>query len=396
MALEILDGLNIDEGLAPREYLIRPLIERQSIYLCTGTSNSGKSTLLQYVAHCFARGRQVGAYSVPTPGKTLWVAGEDAYNARLRVLGMLDYYGDVPTAKGLILPAAISVMDDQSMIAFHRGVEEAAGRDPELVAIFLDSKSIIWGGDDENSNSENTEFLGIVRDEICERYGAAVFLLHHLTKGSRDPNAPPQTARGASALINNADAEIRFTQSKSGRLTMAPGNKLRGRRWDPISFDNHLVTLSSTLHPTLRDDQRYMPEINIAVPLGSVRADASTPGDMPWWSRFIAEERASVCFALEHFKRVAKNVPKANQGQRTAFHVLRGYPDLLCDSPGVCEGYINELLEGGELQVVSRRNPVNRHSGRYLELTEKGLALCAQYRHELYGGQTVAEGGAPN
>jgi hypothetical protein len=265
----IVSELNIESGMEPRKFLVRPILERKSIYLCTGDSNAGKSTVLQYLAHCIVRGIPFGPCEVPHNGRVLWIAGEDSYNSRLRIAGMLQYFSATRSPEYHILPGVIQVLSAESMESLHRMIEQAMGEEAEIAAFFLDSKAVLWGGEDENNNSEASQFMATLRAEMCERYGATVFLLHHLTKKSKDGSGE-QSARGAGALINDADAEIRFSRSDTaGKLTMQPGAKMRGKRWDPLHFENKLLTLDQKLWPTLVDPQGYVPEINIAVPVNA-------------------------------------------------------------------------------------------------------------------------------
>lgn len=295
----IVSELNIESGMEPRKFLVRPMLECKSIYICTGESNAGKSTILQYLAHCIVRGVPFGPCDVPSRGRVLWIAGEDSYNARLRVAGMVQFHQTPRHPDYHLLPGIIQVLNADSMTSLHAMIEQAMGEEAEIAAIFLDSKAVLWGGQDENSNSEASLFMRTLRAELCDRYGASVFLLHHLTKKSKDPNAE-QSARGAGALLNDADAEIRFVRSDTaGRLSMTPGPKLRGKRWDPVHFENKIITLDPNTFKSLVDAQGFPPEINIAVPVNSfgksvqviqqdkklqdllrvvVQVDAQTPG----------------------------------------------------------------------------------------------------------------------
>lgn len=272
----IVSELNIETGMEPRKFLVRPIFEKGSIYLCTGESNAGKSTILQYLAHCLVRGIAFGPHEVPHRGKVLWIAGEDAYNSRLRVAGMMQHFAQPRNPDYHLLPGAVQFLNAESRDSLHSMIEQAMGEQAEIAAVFLDSKAVLWGGQDENSNSETSLFMATLREEICERYGASIFLLHHLTKKSKDPNSE-QSARGAGALVNDADAEVRFSRSDTaGRLTMSAGPKLRGKRWEPLHFESKLVTLDPALFPGLVDEQGFAPEINIACPVNSFGKSLTT------------------------------------------------------------------------------------------------------------------------
>jgi hypothetical protein len=191
----IVSEMNIETGMAPRAFLVRPVFEKKSVYVCTGESNAGKSTILQLLGHCIVRGTPFGPCEVPNRGRVLWIAGEDSYNSRLRVAGMLQHYQTPRNPDYHLLPGVIQVLNPDSIESLHRMIEQAMGEEAEIAAFFLDSKAVLWGGQDENNNSEASQFMATLRHEMVERYGASVFLLHHLTKKSKDP-AAEQSARG--------------------------------------------------------------------------------------------------------------------------------------------------------------------------------------------------------
>lgn len=247
-----------------REMVVENLLEREGLVVATGQSNSGKTTVLQYLGLCVALGLPFGTYRT-MQGRVLWVAGEDQYNAQLRVNAMRTEYG---IARGalkdtyFVLPHSISIMKRDSIEQVHEAIARRVGKDTSLSLVIIDSKSMCWGGDDENSNDENARFVRDLITHFRVKYGAAIILTHHLTKSKEKEE---QTARGASALINNMDHEWRFEMRATSSTTiMEPGSKLRIARWPEMRFLIKVVELSATDHPRLRNSQGNMPKISIA------------------------------------------------------------------------------------------------------------------------------------
>jgi AAA domain len=247
-----------------REMVVENLLEREGLVVATGQSNSGKTTVLQYLGLCVALGQPFGPYRT-MQGRVLWIAGEDQYNAQLRVNAMRTEYG---IARGalkdtyFVLPNSISIMQRDSIEQVHEAIARRVGKDTSLSLVLIDSKSMCWGGDDENSNDENARFVRDLIVHFRTKYGAATILTHHLTKSKEKEE---QTARGASALINNMDHEWRFEMRATSSTTiMEPGSKLRIARWPEMRFLIKVVELSAADYPRLRNSQGNMPKISIA------------------------------------------------------------------------------------------------------------------------------------
>ncbi len=261
--LAILTLDQISANLIPRASVIQGLLERASIVLATGDSNSGKTTVLQYQSLCIALGIPFASHNT-SRAKVLWVAGEDAYNAQIRYLALSQKYSIDP--KDLkdwlfILPQRIEILNPESLDLFHEAVAARLPNYNEIGAIYLDSKSMVWGGEDENSNDEAARFIQVLNEDIAQRYQAGVVVTHHLTKFKEKSQ---QSARGAGALINNIDHEWRFDKKGNEHVvTMEPGAKLRIAPWSPKHFFIEVYSLDCTDHAHLIDNFGEAPKISV-------------------------------------------------------------------------------------------------------------------------------------
>jgi hypothetical protein len=256
------------------------------LVLVTGRSNSGKTTILQYLALCVATGRNFDVHEC-SQGPVLWIAGEDAYNARLRLGGMCLQYGiDIDmlqrTGSFFIVPEAVKILDKASMKRFRKGVKKYVGANARFALVCVDSKSTCWGGENENSNDETAWFLEELRDLGTEfgkgDHGASMLLTHHLSKGSGEDGDEP-TARGASALINNIDNEWRCAMNATSTIAkMEPGSKLRIARWKEIRFGIGVYQIPEEAYPRLRNRRGDMPKISI-VEIGKPTGGGGGVGD---------------------------------------------------------------------------------------------------------------------
>lgn len=258
----ILNATEAIFSLPARHMLVDDLLDSESVTLATGQSNSGKTTVLEYLALCIAQGDKFAGRET-RKGNILWIAGEDADNARFRVGGMCQEYGITHSALNdnfRILPQPVQILEPREMEGFHRSVDKYIGQDKDISLIVIDSKSVCWGGKDENDNAENADFLRKIAQHFVTRYRAAVIITHHLTKNKEKED---QTARGASALINNADHEWRFEMNANNLVTKLEPGKLRLARWDPLRFQIKTLVLSELLYPHWKNNFSKMPRISV-------------------------------------------------------------------------------------------------------------------------------------
>jgi len=261
--LAILTLDQISANLIPRASVVQGLLERGCVTLATGDSNSGKTTVLQYQSMCIALGIPFASHNT-SRSKVLWVAGEDAYNAQIRYLALTQKYGiDFKDLKDwlFILPQRIEILNPESLDLFHEAIQARLPNATEIGAIYLDSKSMVWGGEDENSNDEAARFIQVLSEQIAQRYQSGVVVTHHLTKFKEKSQ---QSARGAGALINNIDHEWRFDKKGNEHVvTMEPGAKLRIAPWPPKHFFIEVYSLDCTDHAHLIDNFGEPPRISI-------------------------------------------------------------------------------------------------------------------------------------
>ncbi len=253
----------ISANLIPRMSVVQGLLERGCVTLATGDSNSGKTTVLQYQSMCIAQGTPFASHTT-TRSKVLWVAGEDAYNAQIRYLALAQKYGvDHRELKDwlFVLPQRIEILNPESLSMVHEAIAQTLPNSTDIGAIYLDSKSMVWGGEDENSNDEAARFIQVLNEELAQRYQCAVIVTHHLTKFK---DKSQQTARGAGALINNIDHEWRFDKKGNEHIvTMEPGAKLRIAPWSPKHFFIEVYSLDCTDHAHLIDNFGEAPRISL-------------------------------------------------------------------------------------------------------------------------------------
>lgn len=264
----LFNALDLYSNLRPQDMLVEGMLDQGAVVIAAGDSNSGKTTILQLLSLQVAQGAPFGARQTKK-GRVLWIAGEDMENAKYRTVAMCEEYGVDPAALGdslLLLPQPVAILQPDSMLSLHDAIEQRCGAAAEFVLVVIDSKSVNWGGDDENSNDENAAFVAAIRKYLVDSFGRpAVVITHHLTK-HREKEA--RSSRGASALINNIDHEWRFDMNQEARLSgMSPGSKVRMERWAEQRFLIKTVDLPKAKFPQLLNNFGEMPRVSIAEPV---------------------------------------------------------------------------------------------------------------------------------
>ena len=268
LPLTLLNPVDLYSCLKPQDMLVESILDQGSVVICSGDSNSGKTTILQFLALQVAQGTPFTTKRTKQ-GRALWIAGEDMENAKYRTVAMCEEYGVDPKVVGnmlLLLPQPVAILNEESMQSLREAVEQRVGAGAEFALIVVDSKSVNWGGADENSNDENAQFIGAVRRHLIEPFGRpAVLITHHLTKHREKES---QSSRGGGALINNADHEWRFEMNQDARISaMMPGIKVRMERWPETRFLIRTSELPAAKFPQLANNFGEMPRVSIAEPV---------------------------------------------------------------------------------------------------------------------------------
>lgn len=258
------------KNLKPQDMLVEGVLDQGTVVIASGDSNSGKTTVLQLLALQIALGANFGSHRTKQ-GRVLWIAGEDMENAKYRTVAMCEEYGISAPSVGdnlLLLPQPVAVLQKESMEGLRNAIEQRVGGGAEFVLIVLDSKSVNWGGIDENSNDENAAFISAIRSSLVDPFGRpSIIVTHHLTK-HKEKEA--RSSRGASSLINNADHEWRFEMNQDAKIVaMRPGSKVRLERFPEQRFGVKVVELPKSKFAQLANNFGDMPRVSIAEPVNT-------------------------------------------------------------------------------------------------------------------------------
>jgi len=193
----------------PHNWLIKGLIEVDSVGLIFGKPASGKSLIIMDWAFCIAAGIDWKGHKVKQ-GDVFYIAGEGFSGLGRRFKGLEVNYGQVvdnvfmskmPTQ--LVEPAAIRELAD---------VIKATSKNPVLIV--FDTLHRNFGGGDENSSRDFGLLMNNV-DMYLKPLGATVVFIHHSGHGTE------ARSRGSSSINGSLDVEYSVSKDAAGLVTLA-------------------------------------------------------------------------------------------------------------------------------------------------------------------------------
>lgn len=189
----------------PPEFIIKGLLPQAELAIIYGASRSGKSFFALDLAFAVARGVPWRSLKVRQLG-VAYVAAEGAAGFRLRLKAYTTHHNlDPASIPFSVLDAAPSLLKAPDM----SDLIHAVGALGPVGLIFLDTLARVTVGGDENSAQDMGRALAACQ-HLHRATGALVVLIHHSGKDSS------KGARGSTALIGAADAELEITDSGDG------------------------------------------------------------------------------------------------------------------------------------------------------------------------------------
>ena len=233
------------ENLPRPEFLIGDVVVRKSLPVLVGPPGSGKTLIALSMAASIATGFRWMGREVQT-GPVLYVAAEGSAGLGARVRAWKAEHGCAlaPNILFLCEPASLAEPADvQKLLAEIELLPEP----PVLVVI--DTLSRCMAGLDENNQADMSRFVAGA-DEIRERTGAAVLIVHH-------SNAAGDRERGSTVLRGAADTMI-FAKAEDGVVTVECAKQKDAAPFDKIRLELRPVADSAVV--TLTDPMRVTTE----------------------------------------------------------------------------------------------------------------------------------------
>ena len=182
------------------DWLVRRLLERDTLAGVFGLSNVGKSFVTVDLACSIASGTEFFGHQVKQ-GPVLYIAGEGHRGITKRVKAWAAVRGvDLSTAPLHISEAAIPLRDKDALASLQTEIDEITAAHGSPALIVVDTLNRNFGGGNENSTEDMTGFVA-GKDALRQQTGACVLVVHHTSK------ANPDSARGSNVLLGALDWE---------------------------------------------------------------------------------------------------------------------------------------------------------------------------------------------
>lgn len=211
------------------EWIIRDLIERDSLIAIFGDPSAGKTFLEVDFLACTATGTPFHGYPVKDPGPVVLILGEGLNGIARRFRAWsLDRGVDLAAAPIFISSGPVALCEPDLMARVESAIEECSKvyGTPRIVA--FDTWGRLLGGDESSAQDAG---LGIqALDRIRGRTGAAILVIHH------SGNVEKGRARGSSAFRGAMDSEIQAVRGQDGTVRLAWTKAKDTRPPEPLAF----------------------------------------------------------------------------------------------------------------------------------------------------------------
>jgi hypothetical protein len=201
--------------IKPQDWLIEDFIEANSLAEVFGAPESGKSLLaidwgLSVAAGFYWQGHRT------KQGAVFYVAGE-GQNGLARRFGAwcIDNSVDITTLPFYRSEQAAAFYDLHSAINVERAISQIIQQDKvQPRFIIIDTLARNFGGGNENSTEDMSQFVAHIDKHLRVRFNATVLLVHHTGHGSAE------RGRGSSALRAAVDTEYSMIKNDADVINL--------------------------------------------------------------------------------------------------------------------------------------------------------------------------------
>lgn len=252
-SIAFVDAMDFKESDIPlRPWIVPGALLAGSTHILAAPGGTGKSVFTLQMALMLASGKPWAKWHPKRKCRVLIInAEDDIHEQRRRMVAARSVMG-FDAERGMIMLAdapeniLMSTSDPakKSLISTPL-VKQLVDviRHHQIDVVIVDPFAETFDGD-ENSNGDTKWAMKIWRDQIARPTGAAVYLVHHTTKGSEDKAGSADVIRGGGAIVNSARlAATLFVMSKGecSALNVKEDDRFRYVRYDDAKSNNSLI-----------------------------------------------------------------------------------------------------------------------------------------------------------
>lgn len=309
------------------EWVIRGLIERNSLTVLSGQAGTGKSFLaLSWLFHV-AAGLPWNGMKVKQ-GACVYVCGEGHHGIRRRFDAL-----SLDTGIRIDENLPISVSRTAARLSEQDGVDEVIAdtlkiieRRGPLALIVIDTVARNFGAGDENSTPDMGRFVKGC-DMIRQLAKVSVVLVHHTGHGDKS------RGRGSSVLPGAVDTDLILSRVEGNRICLESNKVKDGEPLKPMILNLHQVELDEVDdegEPVTSCVMRYMPDVEAIVRAVAKRGGPNQKKAMDILRKQYALQRANV---------------EASGRPPSAAHVTIEKWKELCSTAGLDRFQIRDVLK---------------------------------------------------
>jgi hypothetical protein len=183
------------------EWIIKDILEKESVVDIYGAPKSGKSFIAIDMALCSSLGIEWHKHECKQ-SPVIYLAGEGQRGLARRVQAWEHYYGhDLLKSQLFISDRGVRFLDEKDHTELKEHIYDVAEQFGDIGTIYVDTLARNFGGGNENSTEDMNRFIERV-DDLKQTFKSCIALIHHTGHSSNG------RARGSSVLPAAVDAEF--------------------------------------------------------------------------------------------------------------------------------------------------------------------------------------------
>jgi len=215
--------------LAETEWLVEGILPVESFAVFYGPSGQAKTFVTVDLAMSVSTGSSWLGHATKE-GAVVYIVAEGGRGVSKRVRAWLDHHGWPKEPAAFFLLDAVQITDRNALRALAKRIADLG---VEVILIVVDTLARCFGGGDENSSQDMSEFVAGI-DWLKKEIGAAMITVHH--SGKPKPTEPSETERGSSALRAAADVMVHVSMDKDRIVTVKNNKQKDAEEFPPMKL----------------------------------------------------------------------------------------------------------------------------------------------------------------
>ena len=228
------------DNIKPVSWLIKDMLETNSLALMFGEPGCGKSFLAIDIACSVATGLPWHKQPVKRPGPVFYLAGEGHNGiARRFKAWQMAHHTQLDDKSIYISAHSASLLDEAEAARICESIESCVGDGSAPVLLVIDTLARNFGPGDENNTEDMSRFISHLDRHFRNLWGCCVLVVHHTGVATQN------RARGNSALKGALDAEYAIKRVDD-TITLTTHKMKDAPEPSPRSFDLETIQLPLT------------------------------------------------------------------------------------------------------------------------------------------------------